>query len=49
MLVYGKCECFVKQILYVCVHPVALLNAAFCMAFSLLMVVEDARGDHMEE
>ena len=34
-----------------CVHPVALvvLNAAFCMTFSLLMLVEDASGDHMEE
>ena len=32
-----------------CVHHVAVLNAAFCMTFSLLMLVEDARGDHMEE
>ena len=32
-----------------CVHPVAVLNAAFCMAFSLFMLVEDARGDHMEQ
>ena len=32
-----------------CVHPVAVLNAAFCMTFHLLMLVEDARGDHMEE
>ena len=31
------------------VHPVAILNAAFCMTCSLLMLVEDARGDHMEE
>ena len=30
-----------------CVHPVAVLNAAFCMTFSLFMLVEDARGDHM--
>ena len=36
MLVYGKCECFVMQMLYVCV-------------LCLLMLVEDARGDHMEE
>ena len=28
------------------VHPVAVLNAAFCMTCSLLMLVEDARGDH---
>ena len=32
-----------------CVHPVAVLNAAFCMTFRLLMLVEDARGDHIEE
>ena len=32
-----------------CVHPVAVLNAAFCMTFSLLTLVEDARGDHMAE
>ena len=29
-----------------CVHPVAVLNAAFCMTCSLLMLVEDARGEH---
>ena len=32
-----------------CVHPVAVINVAFFMACSLLMLVEDARGDHMEE
>ena len=32
-----------------CVHPVAVLNAAFCMTCSLLMLVEHTRGDHMEE
>ena len=32
-----------------CVHPVAVLNAAFCMTCSLLMLVKDERGDHMEE
>ena len=32
-----------------CVINVAVLNAAFCMTCSLLMLVEDARGDHMEE
>ena len=30
-----------------CVHPVAVLNAAFCMTCSLLMLVENARGDHI--
>ena len=31
------------------VHPVAVLNTAFCMTCSLLMLADDARGDHMEE
>ena len=31
------------------VHPVAVLIAAFCMTCRLLMLVEVARGDHMEE
>ena len=30
-------------------HPVAVLNPAFCMICSLLMLVEHARGDHIEE
>ena len=30
-------------------HPVVVLNAAFCMTCCLLMLVDDARGDHMEE
>ena len=28
-----------------CVHPVAVLNVAFCMTCSLLMLTEDARDD----
>ena len=32
-----------------CVHPVAVLNAEFCMTCSLLMLVKGARGEHMEE
>ena len=32
-----------------CVHPMAVLKAAFCMTGSLLMLVEDAIGDHTEE
>ena len=39
-----KCCMFVS-----CVHLVAVLNAAFCITCSLLVLVEDARGDHMEE
>ena len=54
MLVYGECVCFrhadvVCLCLVSCVHPVAVLNAAFCMTCSLLMLVEDAIGDHTEE
>ena len=38
------------QSLYVpCVHPLAVLNVAFCMTCSLLMLVEDVIRDHMEE
>ena len=50
MLVYEvsvlSCRCcmFVS-----CVPPVVVLNAAFCMTCSLLMLVEDTRGNHMEE
>ena len=32
-----------------CVHPVEVLNAEFRMTCSLLMLVEDARGDNREE
>ena len=55
MLVYGECECFVMQMLYVCgLCLVCILwqfsiNAVFCMTCSLLMLVEDAIGDHTEE
>ena len=39
------------QMLYVvsCVHPAAVLIAEFCMTCNVLILVEDARGDHMEE
>ena len=42
----SSCRCcmFVSS-----VHPVAVLNAAFCIIFRLLILVEEARGDHMEE
>ena len=32
-----------------CVHPVAVLNAAFYMTCNLLMLVEDVIDDHTEE
>ena len=34
-----SCKCMFVS----CVHPVAVLNAAFCITCSLLMLVEDAR------
>ena len=49
MLMYVKYECFIIQMLYVCVHPVAVRNAAFYMTCSLLMLLEDARDDNMKE
>ena len=39
-----RCGMFVS-----CVHPVAVLSAAFRMTCSLLMLAEDAIGDHTEE
>ena len=45
MLVYGECECFVMQMLYVCALCASCGSSQRC----LLMLVEDARGDHMEE
>ena len=32
-----------------CVHPLTMLNAGFCITCSLVMLVEDARGAHMEQ
>ena len=42
----SSCRCYM---FVSCVHPMAVLNAAFCMTCSLLMLVEDAIGDHTEE
>ena len=42
----SSCRCYM---FVSCVHPVAVLNAAFCMTCSLLMLVEDAIGDHTED
>ena len=42
MLVYGKCEfssCICCMFVS-CVHPMAVLNATFCMTCSFLMLVE---------
>ena len=41
----SSCRCMFVS----CVHPVAVLNASFCMTCSLLMLGDDARGDHIEE
>ena len=42
----SSCRCYM---VVSCVHPVAVLNAAFCLTCSLLMLVEDAIADHTEE
>ena len=41
----SSCRCMFVS----CVLPVAVPNAAFCMTCILLMLIEDTRGDHMEE
>ena len=51
MLVYGKYEYFFVMQMFKfvsCLHPMAVLNAAFCMTYTLVMLVKDARCDHME-
>ena len=51
MFVYGKCECFIIEMLYVGVLCAShsSTHASFCMTCHLIMLIEDARGDHMEE
>ena len=41
----SSCRCMFMD----CVHPVAVPNASFCMICSLLLLVENSRGNHMEE
>ena len=53
----GRCSCMgsvsvssCRCCMFVsCVFPVAVLNAAFCMICSLLILVEDAMYGHTEE
>ena len=46
----GSVECFVMQMLYVSVLCASCGSTQCCILHdSLLMLVEDARGDHMEE
>ena len=42
----SSCRCGMPVL---CVNPVAVLNAAFCMTCRLLMLIDDARCDQMEE
>ena len=49
MIVYGKYECFGMHMLYVCVLCESCGSSRFCMTCSLLILVKDARGDHIEE
>ena len=50
MLVYGKSEYFVMQMVYVCVLCASCGSPQCCtMHFSILLrLVDDARGDHIE-
>ena len=47
MLVYGKYECFVMQMLYVCILCAYCVSSQCCMLHELQFV--NARGDHVEE
>ena len=50
LFVYGKYECFVMHMLYVCVLCASCDSSQcciFCLTCSLLMLVKDAGGDHM--
>ena len=49
MYVYGACLFLFLCMFVSCVHHVLVLNAAFCMTCSLLMLVKDVRGNHMKE
>ena len=51
MLVYGECECFVMQMLYVCGLCASCCSSQCCVLhdFQFVMLVEDAIGDHTEE
>ena len=52
MLVYGECEWFVMQMLHVCVLCASYGSSQCCVLHDLpfvLMLVEDAIGDHTEE
>ena len=51
MLVYGKGECFVMQMLYACVLCASCGSSQCCVLHDcrLLMLVEEARDDYMEE
>ena len=37
------------DVVCLCLVCIMCINAAFCIFFRLLMLVEDARGAHMEE
>ena len=45
---YAKYECFVMQ-MYACVLSASCSSSQCCMTCMLLMLVQDVRGDHMEE
>ena len=48
MLVYGECEGFVMQMLYVCVLCASCSSSQCCVLHDL-QLVDDGIGDHTEE
>ena len=46
MIIYWPYECFIMQMVYVCVLCACCGSSQCCMTCSLLRLVEDARGDH---
>ena len=51
MLMYGKYECFVIHMLYVCILCASCSSYQRCILHDLhfvYMLAEDARGDHIE-
>ena len=49
MLVYGKYECFVRQMLYVCVLCASCGSFQCCVLHDLQFVDAGRGGDHMED
>ena len=49
MIVYGKCDRFVVQMVYVCLLCTSCGSSQCCVLHDLQLLVEDARCNHMEK